>query len=60
LLDLGTADPVWQNYTNEANTVYLGPSLVSASAAASDAGCVQRCNEDSTCIWWSFCPTQTG
>lgn len=51
---------MWLNYTNEPNTFYLGPVVIDASAADSDASCAARCNADATCVWWSFCPVLEG
>ncbi|KAI3425299.1 hypothetical protein D9Q98_009065 [Chlorella vulgaris] len=51
---------VWQNFTREADTFYLGPVLVDASTADSDETCAQRCNDSPVCNWWAFCAQSQG
>ncbi|KAL4432532.1 hypothetical protein ABPG77_000469 [Micractinium sp. CCAP 211/92] len=51
-----SADPIWQAFSHDQGTLYLGPELLGSTTTDSDVACATQCSTTPGCSWWSFCP----
>lgn len=49
-------DTIWSNFTIQQEFV-RGPHVLSSKATESDIDCVYACQDNPSCYYWSFCPT---